>query len=120
MPREQINFPNVVAVRIDKDGNELEYEPGTPVPPDDYGVFPDPALHVHWQQPAELAGSVHTPGHVQVSVQMDAKYFKARAAHLDASVSDTSIFTPLLSRSEINKLIRVLRSARDKAYGRDE
>lgn len=51
---------------------------------------------------------------------MEASYFKARAAGLDNSVSHTSIFTPALNRSEINKLIRSLRTARDKAYGRDE
>lgn len=114
MPREQINYPNSVAVVVDVKGNELEYQEGAAVPPG-YSVHPDPALHVHWQQALDFA-----PGHVQVSVEMAAGHFKARAAHLDDSVKSTSIFTPALSRAEINKLIRVLRSARDKAYGRDE
>lgn len=115
MPREQINFPNVAAVVIDDRGNELEYTEGTTVPPGSH-VYTDPALHVHWQPTGQDFGT----GHVQVSVQMEASYFKARAESLDESVSHTSVFTPELSREEINKLIRVLRTARDKAYGRDE
>jgi hypothetical protein len=114
MPREQINFPSVAGVMIYK-GNELEYEPGSDVP-EGAEVFADPALHVNWQPSGlEIGGP-----HVQVSLQMPAGFLKARADGLDERVSDTWIYTPSLDRHEINKLIRVLRTARDKAYGRDE
>ena len=115
MPREQINFPSSIAVVIDDRGNELEYQVGADVPPGS-SVHPDPALHVHWQ-PANVE---YGTGHVQLSVEMEADFFRARAANLHESVTSTSIFTPALTRAEINKLIRSLRVARDKAYGRDE
>ena len=114
MPREQINFPSVTSVMIHK-GNELEYEPGSEVP-EGAEVFADPALHVNWQPSGMDFGGAH----VQVSLQMPAGFLKARAAGIDADVIDTWIYTPVLDRHDINKLIRVLRTARDKAYGRDE
>ncbi len=115
MPREQINYPNSLAIVIDKDGNEDEYVEGSKVP-EGADVYSDPAMHVHWRNPGS---DIFNPG-VQVSLEMPAEFFKSRANQLDDSVSHTSIFTADLKRTEINKLIRVLRTARDKAYGRDE
>ena len=33
---------------------------------------------------------------------------------------DRNLYSPVLTRSDVNKLIRILRRARDQAYGRDE
>ncbi|ASR79966.1 hypothetical protein SEA_ARCADIA_2 [Arthrobacter phage Arcadia] len=114
MPREQINYPNVAACIIHSNGDELEYEQGSPVP-EGSEVFCDPALNVNWQ-----TSSNDLDGHVQVSLTLPAGFLKARAKSLVEDVIDTSLYTPILTRQEINKLIRTLRIARDKAYGRDE
>lgn len=114
MPREQINYPNINGVII-LDGNELEYEEGAGVP-EGGKVFPDPALHVNWQ----ASGADYGNPHVQLSLQMPAGFLRARAEGLHESTVDTWIYSPALTREELNKLIRTLRNARDKAFGRDE
>jgi hypothetical protein len=114
MPREQINYPSSTGVLIYQ-GNELDYQPGASVP-EGGEVFADPALHVNWQSEGADFGAPH----VQVSLEVPAGFLRSRAAGLDDSVSHTCLFTPVLTRQELNKLIRVLRTARDKAYGRDE
>jgi len=111
MPREQINFPKPDSLIIDRFGHEIENESDVDVP-DSAAVLTDPELHVSWS-PESIGG------HVQVSLNMEAEFLKRNAADLEG-VSHRALYTPSLSRKEINKLIRVLRLARDKAYGRDE
>lgn len=91
MPREQINYT----------------EPNTRNREDE-----EATLHVNW-----TAGDA---GYVQVSLNLTAERIKEWADQLDDSVSHTAFYTPALNRTEINKLIRVLRTARDRAHGRDE
>lgn len=114
MPREQITFPAGNTVLVNENGIEWEHEPGAPVP-EGCVLVTEPALHVSWTGADNEYG---TP-HVQVSFQLDARYLVARAKGLEG-VTSTHIYTDSLSRVEINKLIKVLRTARDKAYGRDE
>lgn len=114
MPREQINYPNTTGIVIDNKGNEHVYIEGIPLP-DGSIVFTDPSLNVNWQ-----TQNPDIPGHVQLSLSMESAYLKSLAHSLDPTVTHTAIYTPVLSRKELNKLIRVLRVARDKAYGRDE
>lgn len=60
-------------------------------------------------------------GHVQLCLEADTKYFTYVTEHPDApEVGRTTAYSPVLSRSEVNNLIRALRRARDQAYGRDE
>jgi hypothetical protein len=101
MPREQINYP----------GAEMEMDPGTPGSSKVIKVA-DPALHVSWHQaPA---------GHVQVAFEADPSYLKIALESPNEDNGRTSMYSPVLERVEINKLIRALRRARDQAYGRDE
>lgn len=112
MPREQITYPSAKPFMIDSDGNELELTANVPAR---FKVLCDPELHVNWMPESSDLG-----GHVQLSLNMEAVFLKHRAAGLTDDVSHAAIYTPTLSRQELNKLIRVLRVARDKAYGRDE
>lgn len=103
MPREQINFPQPVETHngsIDADG----------VVEQSVEVSTDPAIHVNWHN----AGNDHE-GHVQVSLECDRTYFE-QFPDEDRGCR----YSPVLSRSDVNKLIRVLKRARDQAYGRDE
>ncbi len=108
MPREQINYPQLHVVHLDSSDGP---DGGT-----DIDTI-DPELHVSWMPDM----------HVQLALVADPKYF----AFCADSVNEGSIFsteehkrssawTPVLKRQELNKLIRVLRRARDSAYGKDE
>lgn len=106
MPREQINRPQFGVV----------IDPGDPDVPAPVGtkIETNPAaVHVGWNR----------AGWVQVSLEADPSYFRFVADNPDGeAVADgrTSAYSPPLGREELNKLIRVLRRARDQAYGRDE
>lgn len=109
MPREQINFPHPQVTHsgsIDENGIvEQSSETHT-----------DAAIHVQW-----LRGAEHdTPGHVQIAFEADPSYLKIVVAEPNELDGRTSAYSPVLSRAEINKMIQVLRKARDQAYGRDE
>jgi hypothetical protein len=113
MPREQINFPKDSLI-INRFGLEIEHELDVDVP-DSSVVVNEPTLHVAWQN-----DNPDNEGHVQVYIDLDVNHLKHKIAGLSDDVIKSAIFTPSLSRQEINRLIRVLRTARDKAYGRDE
>jgi hypothetical protein len=109
MPREQINFPSTKMLMINDRGEEREIEPGAELP-DGSKLVADPELSVSWMP----------DGHVQVSINMEAEFIKHLSTGMTEGATHNAVYTPSLSRQEINKLIRVLRLARDKAYGRDE
>lgn len=101
MPREQINFPQLVEPTPDY--------PATPA--QGITAWRDPALHVSW----------HPDSHVQIAVEMDLSYAQmAIESPTNGEAERTEVFVPPLTRNELNKLIRVLRRARDQAYGADE
>lgn len=100
MPREQINYPGA-QVQTDLATGKLETIAAA-----------EPALHVNWH-PAPA-------GHVQVAFEADPSYLKIALESPNEENGRTSMYSPVLERAEINKLIRVLRRARDAAYGRDE
>lgn len=106
MPREQINFPEARKTHfgsIDENG----------VTEQGFELSNDPSVHVNWHN----VGNDHD-GHVQVSLECDRAYL---ASFSDVPDDDRrSLYSPVLSRSDVNKLIRVLKRARDQAYGRDE
>jgi hypothetical protein len=106
MPREQINFPQPVETQYgscDGKGNSEQH----------VEVNTDPAVHVNWHN----AGNDHG-GHVQVSLECDRAYLASFTDVLDDD--RRNLYSPVLTRSDVNKLIRTLRKARDQAYGRDE
>lgn len=114
MPKEQINrqkrYKVVVGVVPDKNGMMTSGEEFD---------GQDPILNINW-----LKSDIGA-GHVQISVDvpMSAIYEAAdanRAAVNDAAAANSSlVWTPPLERDEINKMIRILRRARDQALGAD-
>lgn len=104
MPKEQINFPVPTETHFGScDGNGV-VEQGIE-------TYTDPAVHVNWHN----VGNDHD-GHVQVSLECDQSYLDQKPP----GEGRRFIYSPVLTRSDVNKLIRVLRRARDQAYGRDE
>lgn len=77
-----------------------------------------PGLSVGWTPPRD-----GFEGAVQIILTADPGYLKYRVKLFEDTVGEgaaTKVSSPELGREELNKLIRVLRNARDKAYGRDE
>lgn len=106
MPREQINYPP-----------ELVPTAEYPASPRGRTSWRDPALHVSWWP----ADKDDMPGHVQVYLDTDNTQLVDLIGEADPAKSLlTSVYTPQLTRAEINKLIQTLRRARDQAYGADE
>ena len=114
MPRDQINFPaepvTVDAIPVIRDGmTEIAGAPesalsGVPT----YG----PAVHISW-----LRGE---NGHVQVAMVTNPEYLQVAIDHPNEDIGRTSIYSPPMTRDEINRMIRSLRRARDQVFGRDE
>lgn len=74
----------------------------------------DPSLEVTWNRDA---------GWVQVSYVAPNEFWdQFQKDHIPGPHGDgyQSVATPVLTRKEINDMIRTLRRARDAAYGRDE
>jgi len=123
MPKEQINYPSA----IEHPGRITTAASGDPASSglDGDEAWYEPVVNVRW----------HTAGHdragnVQVSLQAPIAAWAQMGDRLrDAERNKTveweegwmpEAYSPSLSRSEINGLIKVLRRARDQAYGRDE
>lgn len=116
MPKERINTPDTypwsrdLPVLRDGDTTVAGVKESTVTE-----LRTDPALFVGWQ------GS--DAGHVQVAMEMDIAHV---AELLDAAddggdkTTRVTMYTGVLDRAALNRLIRVLRRARDAAYGRDE
>lgn len=107
MPREQINFPPPVETHygsIDENGVTEQHSE----------IRTDPAVHVNWHN----VGNDHD-GHVQVALECDREYLKELVEKLQDE-DRICVSSSTLSRSDVNKLVRVSRRARDQAYGRDE
>lgn len=69
---------------------------------------------------AELAVGWLKDSWIQLSIEGEPSYFRMAAESIDGEDGRTSVYTPPLSRDEVNKLIRSLRRARDQVFGRDE
>ncbi len=111
MPRDQINFPaepvrTADAIPVLRDGmTEIAGVPepsGAPI----YG----PAVHVSW-----MRGDF-----VQVAMVTNPEYLQVAIDHPNEDIGRTSIYSPPMTRDEINRMIRSLRRARDQVFGRDE
>lgn len=80
--------------------------------PSDAKITEDTSLDVSWNRDAEW---------VQISIEMTPDKWAELAENASGDgIEHYSIYTDVLSRSEINKMIRTLRRARDAAYGVDE
>lgn len=77
----------------------------------------DPALAVRWNNSGH-----DREGNIQISLLQYPKFTDEEYRDLrcwpPSDVNET--FTSMLSRSEVNVLIKTLRRARDQAYGQDE
>jgi len=73
-----------------------------------------PRAHIVWNQ---------NVGHVQLAFEMDEAsvmdWLKDKTRLTDAD-GKVWFYTQVLDRQVLNKLIRTARTARDKAYGRDQ
>lgn len=108
MPKEQINYVRDRQIAVTEDGH-------TPMPDGVVQVMTDPTIHVNWLNSPEGGG------HVQVMLEAPVSYVKMALESPNGDEADTTqLWSPVLDRSEINRMIRALRNARDKAYGRDE
>lgn len=95
MPREQINYRQIVTTQ-DND-RELHTE------------LPSTCVHVGWNR----------AGWVQISLALPKEKLDNWVASLTNDQPEPSLFSEVLSRDDVNKMIRTLRKARDQAYGTD-
>lgn len=119
MPKEKINFP--------AENKPIAWDTDTSVPSDGPGawvgalVTDNPPGERIFTRDAQVQVGWHKDSWVQVSIEADRSYLRFAADSPDADTSARStVYTPPLDRDEINKLIRVLRRARDQVFGRDE
>lgn len=119
MPKEQITFSKVEKIHRDCEPGDA-CSPSCTVVAESY-----PALYVRWG-----ADGHDRTGNVQVSLLKYEQptwdewiasdpYEQTETAYPTPPIAG-EFFSQVLSRSEINELIKVLRRARDQAYGRDE
>lgn len=112
MPKEKINHPGWYKTQLDAMPGDVLESDATAV------ATTDPALSVRWHR----NGDTNMPGHVQIAFETypAAPWSEFATADCWPTREPDEVFSPVLTRSEINDLIRVLRRARDQAYGRDE
>lgn len=113
MPKERINtpdtYPLAVGLPVIRDGmTEIAGAPDSAIT----GTRTDPTVYVGWQN--------GDAGHVQISLDMDAAQVIEVLGSEHSDADRIAIYTGILRRTEINRMIKVLRRARDAAYGRDE
>lgn len=119
MPKERIKHGRHYANVPISDGrgySTVECGPdGLPYSPVPEGTeyIEDPSLDVTWSR---------DNGHVQLSIEFTREQWLSnlRTLQEDEAITRRAIFTDSLARHEINHLIRILRRARDAAYGSDE
>ncbi len=111
MPKEQINYPEPFVPR------EPSGTAGSGDPAIHGESWPEPTVHVSW-----LSATGDHDGHVQVAIKAPRAYLKMLTEESDTQpfVAEPGVYSPVLDRVALNKMIRVLRKARDQAYGRDE
>lgn len=112
MPKEQINYPESYRLAtglpvLTDDTTEIAGVPEESLP-----IRTEPAAFVGWQ-----GGEV---GHVQLAMEMDIAHVAELLDQADENATRVTMWTGIIPRESVNKAIRVLRRARDQAYGRDE
>ena len=108
----------MVTVGVERSGQE--YKPGvTESLSDDERIYEQPSLDVTWNRDA---------GWVQIGLMAPPEWFRQAlesSSWVDADGKtqwpvETGVFTEVLTRNEINHMIKTLRRARDAAFGADE
>lgn len=105
MPREQINYPVPVPVDFVKDGETVV---------DVVLKVPDSVTvaHIGWNKDGQWA---------QIGLQVDKAHLLELLAIYEPNPDGTVfLWSEVLDRTALNKLVRCSRKARDDAYGRDE
>ena len=113
--------------------SEEDYDPKHGVLSSDEQIGTTPKLEVHWSRPGEWAPldpREDQEGFVQISLsvgrveleQFIRNWEREKNEESDDSYHITShgFFTRGLSRTQINNMIKVLKKARDQAFGADE
>ena len=113
MPKETI-VPAISYV-FDKTGKQVDQGIATAdfTVPEGGSIDTTPKVELNWSREHE---------HVQISIEFSRESWISIAKELeeDPRVAAKAIYSPGLSRYEINKLIKTLRRARDAAFGADE
>ena len=111
MPKEQVNFPGPFVPRDpSKDGSTDD--------PIIHGEsWPEPTVHVRW-----LSANRNIDGHVQIAIEAPRDYLKMLTeGDGKCSFGDMpGVYSPAMTRSELNRFILLLKRARDQAYGKDQ
>lgn len=82
----------------------------------------EPNLEVVWVRPEDSAPvprGEDQEGHVQIGINLEVVDMEDRLRYSDGAVAHT-FYTDGLTRGQINNLIRVLKRARNSAFGSDE
>lgn len=127
MPKERVHHGKLyvsIPMELESDDSSptprmteyTEYRPGEKLP-EGATLIEEPSLEVTWTRSSDMLG-----GWVQVSIDMPREKWLENAKTLeeDPNVVARAMYTDSLSRQEINNMIKVLRRARDAAYGADE
>lgn len=82
----------------------------------------EPNLEVVWVRPEDRSPAPRgedQEGHVQIGIDLDMVDMEDRLRYTDGDSAHT-FYTDRLTRGQINNLIRVLKRARNAAFGSDE
>lgn len=119
MPRERIHH-GTFRIEVEHPGTQeypgaivtQEWHPGDPQPPGSV-LYEEPSFDVTWNRDG---------GWVQLAFDAPRRWWDGFIKSYANSPEQTHFpaYTEVLSRREINDLIRTLRRARDAAYGSDE
>ncbi len=115
MPRERVHHGTKWVKKLIPETNMFEdgfhpYHDGLPLESTDV-LTQDQSLDISW----------HRDGWVQVAMAIPKeKWDRIVQQFTDYPDDEPNIYTDVLSRQEINNMIKTLRRARDQAYGADE
>lgn len=111
------SLPSDARTSADSASEEVEvsrqYFPDDVSIPKDAVITEDISMDVTWNRDA---------GWVQMSLDIPRKKWEENYQFIaqETSISSRALYTDILTRTEINNLIKTLRRARDAAYGADE
>lgn len=82
----------------------------------------EPNVEIVWTRPEETVQQtgVDPAGWVQIGIDLDGVDLEDRMRYSGSNTTAKTFYTESLTRHQINELIRVLKRARNAAYGSDE
>src|SRR5215217_3981185 len=132
MPKETVHWGKQYVARTHKETEDtskwveqLNYEGHLEgqVWPDTDALVRSPKVEIFWDRPneAHLPLDEDPDGFVQIGMVIDEFELQQRIKEAnDDSIQSRGFYTVKISRSQINEMIRVLKRARNSAYGADE